>query len=30
MLEEIKIEKQKIFFNGEIYGAYSLIIELIK
>jgi len=24
------IEKQKIFFNGEIYDAYSLIIELIK
>ena len=24
------IEKQKIFFGGEIYDAYSLIIELIK
>ena len=25
-----KIENQKIFFEGEIYDAYSLIIELIK
>ena len=24
------IEKQKLFFDGEIYDAYSLIIELIK
>ena len=24
------IDKQKIFFNGEIYDAYSLIIDLIK
>ncbi len=29
-LDPKKIEKQKIFFNGEIYDAYSLIIELIK
>lgn len=29
-LEPRKIETQKIFFNGEIYDAYSLIIELIK
>ncbi|MBQ9071587.1 MAG: ORF6N domain-containing protein [Bacilli bacterium] len=29
-LEPKKIEKQKIFFNGEIYDAYSLIIDLIK
>ena len=29
-LEPKRIEKQKIFFNGEIYDAYSLIIELIK
>ena len=28
--EPNKIEKQKIFFNGEIYDAYSLIIDLIK
>ena len=28
--EPKKIEKQKIFFNGEIYDAYSLIIDLIK
>ena len=28
-LESKKIEKQKIFFNGEIYDSYSLIIELI-
>ena len=28
--ESKKIEKQKIFFNGEIYDAYSLIIDLIK
>ena len=29
-LECKKIENQKIFFYGEIYDAYSLIIELIK
>jgi len=29
-LEPKKIEKQKIFFNGEIYDAYSLMIDLIK
>ena len=29
VLETKKIEKQKIFFNGEIYDAYSLIIDLI-
>lgn len=29
-LDSKKIENQKIFFNGEIYDAYSLIIELIK
>ena len=29
-LEPKKIENQKIFFDGEIYDAYSLIIELIK
>ena len=29
-LESKKIEKQKIFFNGEIYDSYSLIIDLIK
>ena len=29
-LEPKKIEKQKIFFNGEIYDGYSLIIDLIK
>ena len=29
-LESKKVEKQKIFFNGEIYDSYSLIIELIK
>ena len=28
-LEPKKIEKQKIFFNGEIYDSYNLIIELI-
>jgi len=28
--ESKKVEKQKIFFNGEIYDAYSLIIDLIK
>ena len=28
--ESKKLEKQKIFFNGEIYDAYSLIIDLIK
>jgi len=29
-LEPKKIEKQRIFFNGEIYDAYSLMIDLIK
>ena len=29
-LEYKKIENEKIFFNGEIYDAYSLIIDLIK
>ena len=29
-LEPKKINNQKIFFNGEIYDAYSLIINLIK
>ena len=29
-LEPKKIENQKIFFNGEIYDSYSIIIELIK
>lgn len=29
-LEPKKVENQKIFFNGEIYDAYSLIIDLIK
>ena len=29
-LEPKKIESQKLFFNGEIYDAYSLIIDLIK
>ena len=29
-LEPKKIEKQRIFFNGEIYDAYSIIIDLIK
>jgi len=29
-LEPKKLKKQKIFFNGEIYDAYSLIIDLIK
>jgi len=28
--ETRKLEKEKIFFNGEIYDAYSLIIDLIK
>ena len=28
-LEPKKIQNQKIFFNGEIYDAYSLIIDLI-
>ena len=28
-LEPKKLNKQKIFFNGEIYDSYSLIIELI-
>ena len=30
LLETKKAENQKIFFNGEIYDAYSLIINLIK
>ena len=29
-LEPKKLNNQKIFFNGEIYDSYSLIIELIK
>ena len=29
-LEPKKLESQKIFFGGEIYDAYSLIIDLIK
>ena len=29
-LESKKLENQKIFFNGEIYDAHSLIIELIR
>ena len=29
LMEPKRIEKQKIFFNGEIYDAYSLIIDLI-
>ena len=29
-LEPKKLEKQKIFFNGEIYDSYSLITDLIK
>ena len=29
-LEPKKTENQKIFFDGEIYDAYSLIIDLIK
>ena len=29
-LEPKRIEKQKIFFNGQIYDSYSLIIDLIK
>ncbi len=29
-LESKKIENKKIFFNGEIYDSYSLIIDLIK
>ena len=29
-LESQKLESQKIFFDGEIYDAYSLIIDLIK
>ena len=29
-LEPKKLEKQKIFFNGEIYDSYSLIIDLIQ
>jgi len=28
-LESKKIENQKIFFNGQIYDAYSLIVDLI-
>jgi hypothetical protein len=30
VLEPKKIKNEKIFFNGEIYDAYSLIIDLIK
>jgi len=29
-LETRKLENEKIFFNGEIYDAYSLIVDLIK
>ena len=29
-LQEKQIEKQQIFFDGQIYDAYSLIIEIIK
>ena len=29
-LEPKKIEKQRIFFNGEIYDTYTLVIDLIK
>ena len=29
-LQEKQIEKQRIFFDGQIYDAYSLIIEIIK
>ena len=29
-LEPKKLEKQKIFFNGDIYDCYSLITDLIK
>ena len=29
-LQEKRIEKQRIFFDGQIYDAYSLIIEIIK
>ena len=29
-MEPKRIEKQRIFFNGEIYDSYSLIIDLIK
>ena len=29
-MEPKKLEKQRIFFNGEIYDSYSLIIDLIK
>jgi len=29
-LEPKKVVKEKIFFNGEIYDSYSLIIDLIK
>ena len=29
-MESKKIENQKLFFNGEIYDSYSLIIDLIK
>jgi len=28
--ETKKIENERIFFNGEIYDAYSLIIDLVK
>ena len=29
-LQERQIEKQRIFFNGQIYDAYNLIIDIIK
>ena len=29
-LQEKKIENQRIFFDGQIYDAYNLIIEIIK
>ena len=29
-LQEKQIEKQRIFFDGQIYDAYNLIIEIIK
>ena len=29
-LQEKQIENQRIFFNGQIYDAYSLIIDIIK
>ena len=28
-IENVEIENQKIFFNGQIYDAYTLIIDLI-